>query len=141
MQILPIGSKIYFNLSQPKLIQRYKAMQSHVNAVWNTWYSQYLLTLRSFHQNLFEPNQADSLRIGDVVLLKNPTPSKTWLFGIVALMIKSEDGTIRTVLVQTHDRGQLTVKTRDVRTLIPFECTQELHEEADAHCSPDPPAP
>ncbi|KAH9401524.1 hypothetical protein TYRP_016918 [Tyrophagus putrescentiae] len=77
MQIPPIGSKIYSNLSQPKLIQRYKDMQSHVNAVWNAWYSQYLLTLRSFHQNLFEPNQADSLRVGDAVLLKNPTPSET----------------------------------------------------------------
>lgn len=135
MQIPPIGSKCYAQCDKPSLIQRYKVMQSHVNAVWHAWYAQYLLTLKSFHQNMFVPDQSDSLRVGDAVILKNPTPCNQWPFGIVDEVVKSEDGRIRTVHVRTHDKGRLTTKARDVRTLIPFECTREIHEETDAEKS------
>lgn len=128
-QLPPIGSKCYGECDKPGLIRNYKVLQSHINAVWNAWQSQYLLTLKAFHQNLFLPNQSDNLRVGDAVILKNSTPAQQWPFGIVEEVIKSEDGKIRTVHVRTTDRGRITKKARDIRTLIPFECTREVHEE------------
>lgn len=140
-QLPQIGSKCYAVCDKPQLVQYYKVMQSHVNAVWNAWYSQYLLTLRSFHQNMYEPNPSDGLRVGDAVILKNSTTSDKWPFGVVVDVVKSPDGRIRTVHVRTHDKGNLTTKARDIRTLIPFECTREIHEEEDAAKSVEPVAP
>ncbi|KAH9399368.1 hypothetical protein TYRP_017779 [Tyrophagus putrescentiae] len=141
MQMPPIGTLMFRELDKPALVQQYKVFQSHINSVWKAWQSQYLLQLKSFHENLFLPNQSSSLRVGDAVILKNPTSPEQWPFGVVTEVIKSEDGAVRTVQVRTHDRGNLTIKTRDVRTLIPFECTQELHAEKDAAQSVETPTP
>ncbi|KAH9402651.1 hypothetical protein TYRP_016184 [Tyrophagus putrescentiae] len=141
MQMPPIGTSMFREMDKPALVQQYKVFQSHINSVWKAWQSQYLLQLKSFHENLFLPNQSSSLRVGDAVILKNPTSPEQWPFGVVTEVIKSEDGAVRTVQVRTHDRGNLTIKTRDVRTLIPFECTQELHAEKDAAQSVETPTP
>ncbi|KAH9402088.1 hypothetical protein TYRP_016662 [Tyrophagus putrescentiae] len=140
-QMPPIGTSMFREMDKPALVQQYKVFQSHINSVWKAWQSQYLLQLKSFHENLFLPNQSSSLRVGDAVILKNPTSPEQWPFGVVTEVIKSEDGAVRTVQVRTHDRGNLTIKTRDVRTLIPFECTQELHAEEDAAQSVEAPTP
>ena len=141
MQMPPIGTSMFREMDKPALVQQYKVFQSHINSVWKAWQSQYLLQLKSFHENLFLPNQSSSLRVGDAVILKNLTSPEQWPFGVVTEVIKSEDGAVRTVQVRTHDRGNLTIKTRDVRTLIPFECTRELHAEEDAAQSVETPAP
>lgn len=140
-QLPPIGTKTYRELDKSPIVKQYKAFQSHINGVWNAWYSQYLLQLKSFHANLFLPNQSDNLRVGDAVILKNPTPPDQWPFGVVTEVIKSEDGTIRTVIVRTTDRGNIVTKARDIRTLIPFECTQELHADQDSVESVEPLSP
>ncbi|XP_017494215.1 PREDICTED: uncharacterized protein LOC108382340 [Rhagoletis zephyria] len=140
MQLPPIGN-LPTHIAKPKLIKDYVALQRHINSVWFNFHSQYLLQLKTFHQNLFVPNQSDNLRVGDAVILKNNTPSTQWPFGVVEQVEMSPDGTIRTVHVRTHDRGNLVIKARDVRTLIPFECTQEQHEEMDEQKSVDPQIP
>ncbi|KAH9407247.1 hypothetical protein TYRP_012797 [Tyrophagus putrescentiae] len=93
----PIGTLMFRELDKPALVQQYKVFQSHINSVWKAWQSQYLLQLKSFHENLFLPNQSSSLRVGDAVILKNPTSPEQWPFGVVTEVIKSEDGAVRTV--------------------------------------------
>src|SRR5699024_8940109 len=74
MQLPSIGNNIAASLdSRESIVDTYIKSRRSVNSVWRRWCENYLLELRSFHQNVNTPNSSNRYQVGDVVLLKSTT--------------------------------------------------------------------
>ena len=68
------------------------------------WYESYLLNLRKQSANLHQSNWTNRIKIGDVVLIKQPNKTRPfWLLGRILEVIMGDDGKIRSVLLLRGD--------------------------------------
>ena len=68
------------------------------------WYDQYLLSLREQTSRLFDADWSNTIKAGDVVLVKMPNkPRPWWLLGRVLELVVGFDGKVRSVKLRRAD--------------------------------------
>ena len=70
------------------------------------WYEEYLLSLKESYKNLFDSNFCNKIKVGDIVLVKNPAKTRQhWVLGRIIELYPGPDGKVRNVKLL---RGELT---------------------------------
>lgn len=85
------------------------------------WHEQYLLSLRDFHKNSYDPKEYSHkyLKVGSIVLLRNTFRARPyWSLVKIIELLPGKDGNIRVVRIQRHDGA---VTTASVSHLYPLE--------------------
>ena len=73
------------------------------------WNKEYLLGLRQLYKNLHQEKFSSRLRVGDIVLVKNPAKKRQhWKLGKILELIPGSDGNVRTVKIFRGDEGYRT---------------------------------
>jgi hypothetical protein len=112
------------------LVQAWKDNERVLDQFWDSWRGEYLTALR-------ERGAATGLKPGAVrqtvsqgtpVLIKEATsPRSLWKVGVVAHLITSGDGVVRSVSVRLPSGTHL---IRPIKLLYPLEVGQTVHEES-----------
>ena len=83
------------------------------------WYESYLLSLREHSRNLYQGSWENKIKVGDVILVKQPFKSRPfWLLGRVLEIIIGYDNNIRSVKVK-QSNGQTVLHS--ISNLYPLE--------------------
>ena len=68
------------------------------------WFYEYLLGLKHLHKNLHQTNFVNRIRVGDYVLIKNPSKKRQhWTLGKVLEFFLGSDGNVWVVKVFRGD--------------------------------------
>ena len=66
--------------------------------VKQAWYTEYLISLRCLHKDLLQTKFENTIREGDIMLIKNPAQKRQhWKLGKVISLIPGSDGLVRAV--------------------------------------------
>ncbi len=101
-------------LKTGSLRNHWRELQATLSAFWKVWSVEYLHSLQQ------RPRWREAMRnicIGDVVVLKEPTPLSTWRLARVVEVLPGGDGLVRVVRVRVAS-GQ--IFERSVHSLVPI---------------------
>ncbi len=93
---------------------RWRELQSALSAFWRRWAAEYLNCLQQ------RPKRRVALRnlgVGDVVVIREPTPPAAWRLGRVVEVRPGSDGLVRVAHIRVANG---TVFERSVRSLVPL---------------------
>ncbi len=96
------------------LRNHWRELQAALSAFWKVWSAEYL---HSLQQRPRWREAMQNIHIGDVVVLKEPTPPSTWRIARVVEVLPGGDGLVRVVRVQVAS-GQ--IFERSVHSLVPI---------------------
>ena len=92
------------------------------------WYDEYLLSLKDSYKYLFESNFVNKIRVGDILLVKNPAKNRQhWCLGRVLALYPGKDGKVRSVKLVRGDAdylkgsGGLKPELHSLQHLYPLE--------------------
>ena len=89
------------------------------------WNREYLLGLRQLYKNLHQEKFSSRLRVGDIVLIKNPAKKRQhWKLGKILELIQGSDGNVRAVKIFRGDESYRTnpqIVLHAVKHLYPLE--------------------
>ena len=108
--------------SAEKLLTTWKKGLKHLSSFWKIWRDDYLLSLRERQQIKLKQPRVQSpftANIGDVVLVKDDLPRRSWRLGRIQELIKSRDGHIRSARVLLSSNR---IIGRPLSLLFPIEC-------------------
>ena len=109
--------------------KRYKYVCKVINDQWKRFHKVYLNELRQHHvYRNSKHSKENSLRIGDVVLIKDDThvPRSQWRLGKVEKLIVGKDNRVRGAKLTVISKGgERTTCSRPVQKLIPFEIVED----------------
>lgn len=94
-------------------------IQKIKNSFWKRWSTDYLTSLREFHQAT-RGNHKTIIKTGDVVLVHDDCPRINWKLAVVESLIHSKDGEIRAAEIRTAN-GRT---NRPISKLYPLEITE-----------------
>ena len=91
------------------------------------WRRDYLMNLRENHSLSVKKGGRDSVKVGDIVVLKNDTTKRMfWKVAIVSELLLGTDNKIRAAVVKVMDpRGGHNMLRRSIKHLYPIEVRQE----------------
>ena len=109
-----------------ELGRRAKYMGSLMQKFWERWSNEYLLELRNSHRMKPQPQSAESVNVGDVVIVHDDNKKRRdWRMGHVFKLIRGADGSVRGAELQVITRsGKVTKIKRPVQKLYPVEMSQ-----------------
>ena len=85
----------------------------------NSWYEQYLLSLRETSRDLYQDGWTNKIAVGDVVLLSSPNkPCPMRSLGRVIELLPGRDGIVRFVKVRRPDKSE---GVHSIKLLFPME--------------------
>ena len=124
--------------SREVLLDKWKSGQKHLNAFWEIWTQDYLLSLRERPTNKLNQTRITSKelpKINSVVLVKENAMSRNnWKLGRIIELNVSQDGEFRSAKVQTRNRKAI---VRPLSLLFPIECPEIAQETNDVPSTPD----
>ena len=90
------------------------------------WYEEYLLSLRESFKDLHEVNFSNKIKVGDIVLVKNPAVKRQhWILGRILELYPGSDGKVRSVkLVRgnaDYQKNPLKPELHSLKHLYPLE--------------------
>ncbi|XP_071132833.1 uncharacterized protein [Mytilus edulis] len=97
------------------LDKRAKRQSLIIQQFWNRWKSEYLTSLREFHQKT--GNNKRRIEIGDLVQIHDEKPRIGWKTAIVEDLVKGNDGHVRSAVVRTKNG----ITNRPIVKLYPLE--------------------
>jgi len=121
------------NLTQSDLSKQALKQKELGQQLWNRWMTEYLSSLREFHQA--STGKKEVIQQGDVVLVHDEKPRLQWQMAIVESIIKSTDGKVRSVNIRTA--GGRT--NRSIEKLYPLEVRVCAPNDASSAPKIDPP--
>lgn len=100
---------------------RWRRVMYLAQQFWTRWKSNYLMELQARKKWAFRGRDP---KVGDVVLVKQPSPRNSWPIAVVAEVETSNDGLVRTVLVKLPSVKEKSLRTarrcvQDTVLLIP----------------------
>ena len=127
-------SKIYLKNPEspictlPKKSQLYKSIEVRDKMLEDfkeVWYNEYLLGLRLLHKDLHQIKFENKVKIGDIVLIKNPAKKRQhWRLGKILELIPGSDGIVRAVKLFKADSDYIAnpqVVIHSIKHLYPLE--------------------
>jgi len=90
------------------------------------WRREYLTALREFHK--VSGRNAQSVKVGDIVLIHDDGPRLHWRLAIVDSLIQGNDGLVRAVNVHTNNR----ITSRPINRLYPLEISSPPDSQMDS---------
>ena len=70
-----------------------------------TWYTEYLISLRLLHKDILQTKFENSICEGDIVLIKNPALKRQhWKLGRAISLKPGSDGLVRSVLLKGDEQ-------------------------------------
>ena len=100
------------------------------------WFQEYLLSLEHLHKNLHQTNFVNRIKVGDIVLIKNPAKKiQHWKLGKILELIPGSDGIVRAVKVFRGDEHYKTnpqIVIHAIKHLYPLELAITHDHVADA---------
>ena len=82
-----------------ELRQRARGQAMVIKHFWSRWKNEYLTALRESHKTT--GNNAQQIKIGDVVLVHDDTARVNWRLAVVESLNKGEDGLVRSANIRT----------------------------------------
>ena len=99
------------------------------------WYDEYLISLREQSMNLYQSDWTNRIRIGDVVLIRDPMkPRIFWQMGRIVETISGSDSNIRSVKLRKSDSS---IAHHSINNLYPLELSI-THPDRDNYETPSP---
>ena len=106
-------------VSQADVISSIETRNAMLNKFRELWYESYLLGLREQCRDLHEIEFVNRIKVGDVVLIRNPIkPRPFWQLGRVLELIMGDDHKVRSVKLK---RGDGSVQVHSINLLYPME--------------------
>ncbi|XP_054281217.1 uncharacterized protein LOC128998886 [Macrosteles quadrilineatus] len=99
-------------------LKHWHLVQSLSQSIWKRWHLEYLHTLQQ-REKWHSPTK--NLKVGDLVLIHQPTPPLTWPLARITEVFPGKDNVVRVVHLQTAN-GQL---TRPVHKVFPLPCNED----------------
>ncbi|XP_054278870.1 uncharacterized protein LOC128997273 [Macrosteles quadrilineatus] len=99
-------------------LKHWHLVQSLSQSIWKRWHLEYLHTLQQ-REKWHYPTK--NLKVGDLVLIHQPTPPLTWPLARITEVFPGKDNVVRVVHLQTAN-GQL---TRPVHKVFPLPCNED----------------
>lgn len=107
-----------FQLPEPEdtqaklpLLSRYNFVRSILNGFWKFWRADYLNMLQRKEKWI---DREKNVQVGQIVLVKSPTPPTQWPLARVEIVHPDQDGFVRTVTIRLKEKLCCT----DIRSLI-----------------------
>jgi len=122
------------NPTQSDLSKQVVKQKELSQQLWNRWMTEYLSSLREFHQA--STGKKEVIQQGDVVLVHDEKPRLQWQMAIVEEIIRSTDGKVRSVNIRTV--GGRT--NRPIEKLYPLEVRVGAPEDASPASLNHPPS-
>lgn len=95
------------------------------------WRQEYLTSLREFHR--ISGNNAQTIKVGDIVQVHDDSPRTTWKIAIVEELIYGRDNLVRSAVIRTNSG----VTNRPIVKLYPLEVHHEEGRDKDGTCRHD----
>ena len=90
-----------------QLVKALEVRQNLFEKFKETWYENYLLSLREASRDIYQGAWEDKIRVGDVVLISNPVKVRAlWQMGRVLDVLPGKDGKVRCVRLVRPDRSE-----------------------------------
>ena len=107
------------------LTRRQMYLNLLLNHFWKWWITEYLMSLREFHNLKRKSSRNKTAEVGDVVVIHDDGLSRSkWKTGVVEELIVGEDQEVRGVKVRTlTNKGTITYLKRPVQKIYPLEVT------------------
>jgi len=120
------------------MIMHWQYSQKALRAFWDSWRTQYLLSLRE-RPVMHKQRAAEDLepQIGMTVLLKDNLPRGMWRYGVITHLLPSADGKIRSAKVRLANGHVL---ARPLKLLCPLEMADAMPQTQTSQVQADAPA-
>ena len=121
-------TSFFDNIEPTTCTRRINYLRMLLNKFWKKFATTYLNELKQRHIYERKKKTEVELKLNDVVLIKNdtPTPRSKWRIGKVEELIVGKDGKTRGAKLKLNtESGNTTVAHRPVQKLIPFEIVEE----------------
>lgn len=106
-----------------KLLKNWKKGQKFLDNFWKIWKDDYLICLRERTQSSLRQARVKapfSVRVGDIVMIKDDLPRGTWKMGKIVELRQSRDGQVRSAKVK---QASGKILGRPLKLLYPLECS------------------
>jgi len=88
------------------LIKSLEIRENALDQFKDSWYNEYLLSLREIKTDCFQPQWEDRIKLNDIVLISSPTkPRPMWAMGRITKLFTGPDGRTRSVELIKPDRS------------------------------------
>ena len=124
----------YLDYDALKLNLHYSKLSETIQKFVQVWAKDYLTALKEKHFGNVPPQQAVSIRPGDIVLLSNDHPRNRWPLGRITKVFPDSDHIVRTVEVLSQ--GHTSIRTLDKLYALELSAEPEVQDLPDVRDSP-----
>ena len=108
-------------VSVPVLNKRMRHLNSILNHFWGRWRGEYLLELREAHRHGSNESRAETISVGDVVVVHEDAPRPLWKLAKVYELVTGRDGHNRGAIIRVPGRNHSKLFRRPIQRLYPIE--------------------
>ena len=113
------------SVSRRQLVKSLEMRNNMLQNFKEIWYEEYLLGLQETYKNLHDVKFKNRIRVGDIVLIRNPRLKRDqWILGRVLQLFPGNDGKVRSAKVLRSgdwEKGPLLRSIYSVNLLHPLE--------------------